>query len=75
MTIADIALTVFIGLVVVLFILYLWLAKHFASMDFDERKLYEQELNQELDDTLAENALGEKELRDKVKNITKNKKP
>jgi len=71
MTPTNIAITVLIGLIVLLVILYLWLAKHFASMDFDERKLYEQELNQEFDDTLAEKALGENELRDKLDKFPK----
>ena len=71
MTPTNIAITVLIGLIVLLVILYLWLAKHFASMDEEEQEIYENELNQELDDTLTEQALNEKELRDKLNKFPK----
>jgi len=45
MNTASIALTVLIGLVVVLALLFWWLAKTFASMTPKERKLYEQEFH------------------------------
>jgi len=40
-------------------------------MNEEEQEIYENEINQELDDTLAENALDEIELRDKLKEIMK----
>ncbi len=71
MTPVNIAITVLISLIVVLALLFWWLFKHFASMNEEEQEIYENELNQELDDTLAENALDEIELRDKLKEIMK----
>ena len=63
MNTASIALTVLIGMIVVLALLFWWLVKHFASMTPKERKLYEQELDHELDDVLTEQALNERDLR------------
>jgi len=71
MTTASIALTVLIGLIVILVLLFILLLKHFGSMTPKERKIYEQELDQELDDVLTKQALNEMDLRDKVKDITK----
>ena len=71
MNTVSIALTVLIGLIVILALLFWWLFKHFASMTPKERKLYEQELDQELDDVLTKQALNERDLRDKVNDITK----
>ena len=71
MTLANIAITVLISLIVLLGLLYWWLFKHFASMDEEEQEIYENELNQELDDTLTEQALNEKELRDKLNKFPK----
>ena len=43
MNTASIAITVLIGLIVVLALLFWWLIRYFASMKPKERKLYEQE--------------------------------
>jgi len=71
MNTASIAITVLISLIVLLALLYWWLFKHFASMSPKEQEIYENELNQELDDTLTEQALNEKELRDKLNKFPK----
>ena len=67
MNTTSIALTMLIGLVVVLAFLF-WLIKHFASMTPKERKLYEQGFN----DALASKALDEKELREKIIKVIRN---
>jgi Na+-transporting methylmalonyl-CoA/oxaloacetate decarboxylase gamma subunit len=67
MNTASIAITVLIGLIVVLAFLF-WLIKHFRSMTPKERKLYEQGFN----DALASKALDEKELKDKIINVIRN---
>ena len=64
MTPANIAITVLIGLIVLLAILFWFLAKHFASMKPKEKEMFEDEL--------AERALNEKELRDKIIKVIKN---
>jgi len=46
---ASIALTVLIGLIVILVLLFILLIKHFASMDEEERKIYEQETSNKID--------------------------
>ena len=71
MTPVNIALTVFVIVVVLLAILFLWLAHTFTKMDFLEKEIYENELIEELNDDLAKKALDEIDLRDKLTDITK----
>ena len=48
MNTASIAITVLIGLIVILALLFIWLLKHFGSMTPKERKMYEQETGNEI---------------------------
>ena len=70
MNTASIALTILIGLIVVLVLLFIWLIRTFASMKPKEKEMFEQEMSRELNDELAQKAIEEIELRNKVKNIT-----
>jgi len=52
MTPVNIALTVFVIVVVLLAILFLWLAHTFTKMDFLEKEIYENELIEELKEVM-----------------------
>jgi len=76
MNTASIALTILIGLVVVLALLFWWLIRTFASMNKKEKEIFEglsafapNVIESSYINDLAK-ALDEKELRDKVKKIT-----
>ena len=68
MNTASISLIILLGLIVLLVLLFMWLAKTFASMSPKEKRMYEQEF----DDELAKKSLDEKELRDKIIKVIRN---
>ena len=72
MTPSNIAITVLISLIVLLALLFWFLIKHFASMKPKEREMYEQEMSRELNDELAQKAIEEIELREKIIKIIRN---
>jgi len=69
MTTSTIPLLVLAALVL-LFFSFRWLIHTFASMNPEEQKAFEDEINKGFDDKLAKKALKEIELRNKVKDIT-----
>jgi len=71
MNTASLAITVLIGLIVLLGVLFWWLIRTFASMKPKEKEMYEQEMSRELNNELAQKAIDEIELRNKVNDITK----
>lgn len=71
MTPANIAITILIGLIVVLVLLFWFLIKHFAFMKPKEREMYGQEMSKEFNDELAQKALDEIELREKLMEVMK----